>query len=1108
MTSGISSSQSERTSKIEDTTLDGITATSVRNASESLTAKHLVITVHGIRTFGEWQERLEALLKTADPDVEVYHYKYGYFSILAFITPFLRWLVTRRFRRELIHLAEKETWERIDIVAHSFGTHLAGWGLHGIRPKKRPNIHTILLAGSVLKAGFSWPDLVGTSVDRVVNDCGVRDKVLLLNQLVVLFTGMAGREGFSGMTGYNFRNRYFVFGHSGYFQVKGKPDESFMREKWLPILLTNDDIPLYPDPRPTTAMRGLITFLVHNAEPIKLVLWITPLLVVIIYVNQQRLEAERSAREALARQLAIQASINIERWPERGLLLAVDSVAESKRVDGTWLPEAEQALRDGLRKTAGGVLLPRHGGFVRTGAFDPLGRWFVTGGTDGVVRLWDPENLNAPPAELRTSENNDVWKLAFVENGRRLITGSLDRPAERLWDLSALDAEPDLLGPWRSVVIDPKGRWVATHERKLIQLRQLKKTNAKPLEINRHEVKAWSPLVTELAIDPNGQSLAAGYTDGTVRLWDISNPLLDSVVLRHYRCNQSLQAISFGGEGRWLAAQCGSWGVMLYDLSDKQDSAVRNRGIMLNVNEALQFDKSSSYTTINDVLIDPKGRWIAITSSNLIGLWDLTAPTDRPVILRGQNAYLTTLAFGPVGRWFATGYEDGATWLWDLDNLTSSPVFLRGHEDSIDSLAFDPRGELLVTIGGGTARLWNLSELYVEPRNLRRPEPDDDFVLTSVSIDVDGRWLAAAGYSNDVMLWDLAQSDWHPKVLRGHKGIVNKLAFAPKGRRLATAADDYTTRLWDLSDPDAEPIVLGGHPDYRVVSLAFDNEGRWLASGSKDGFIQLWDIANISPAANPVIYREEGHGVAVLAFDPKMRWLASGGVDGTTRLWNLTDSGAPTVILQGQVKGIGAIAFDPEGQWLATSGLDHTIRLWDLSSLHSEPLVLRGHKGNVSKLAFDPKGRWLATASVGGSIRVWDISDPEAEPLVLHGHEVSGIDARIYVLAFDREGQRLAVGGRNVVRVWALEHPNSAPIILPVDGDVWHGLAFDPKGRWLATVANKDTVRLWNLQVNKLVSLACQSAGRNLKCDEWRMLRGDVPYRPTCPHLPAPDNCQ
>jgi hypothetical protein len=50
-------------------------------------SSHLIITVHGIRTFGQWQERLERLVteSTNLDDVEFINYKYGYFSVLAFI---------------------------------------------------------------------------------------------------------------------------------------------------------------------------------------------------------------------------------------------------------------------------------------------------------------------------------------------------------------------------------------------------------------------------------------------------------------------------------------------------------------------------------------------------------------------------------------------------------------------------------------------------------------------------------------------------------------------------------------------------------------------------------------------------------------------------------------------------------------------------------------------------------------------------------------------------------------------------------------------------------------------------------------------------------------
>ena len=63
----------------------------------------------------------------------VINYKYGYLSIVAFILPFMRWFVVRRFRHFLASAVQSEGWDRIDLVGHSFGTHLIGWALYGLK---------------------------------------------------------------------------------------------------------------------------------------------------------------------------------------------------------------------------------------------------------------------------------------------------------------------------------------------------------------------------------------------------------------------------------------------------------------------------------------------------------------------------------------------------------------------------------------------------------------------------------------------------------------------------------------------------------------------------------------------------------------------------------------------------------------------------------------------------------------------------------------------------------------------------------------------------------------------------------------------------------------
>jgi predicted alpha/beta hydrolase family esterase len=205
-------------------------------------AKRIVVTVHGIRTFGQWQVRLRNLIKAADPDAVVVAYEYGYFSVLAFIVPIFRWLAVRAFRNKTRALARDYPGARFSFVAHSFGTHIVAHGLRNLRTDAPP-IDTIILCGSVLRSQFDWDKfLARIPARRVVNDCGVNDSVLVLSQLVVLFTGMAGRVGFYGFSGGTVFNRFFAGGHSHYFQPAGSDPDAFMRRNWLKLLTAEGEI--------------------------------------------------------------------------------------------------------------------------------------------------------------------------------------------------------------------------------------------------------------------------------------------------------------------------------------------------------------------------------------------------------------------------------------------------------------------------------------------------------------------------------------------------------------------------------------------------------------------------------------------------------------------------------------------------------------------------------------------------------------------------------------------------------------------------------------------------------------------------------------------------
>ncbi|MFZ1104022.1 MAG: hypothetical protein WAN86_14455, partial [Hyphomicrobiaceae bacterium] len=242
-------------------------------------ASHLVVTVHGIRTYGQWQERLEALVKASagGEAIQFSNYRFGIFSALSFAIPPLRWWRVRQFRRELMRLCELKGWTRIDLVGHSFGTYLIAWAIAGLPKDSKLSFHTVILSGSVLRSAFPWHEYLGRRILRLINDCGSRDGVLLLSQFFVFFTGMAGRSGFTGSTGESFRNRHSVFGHSGYFvDALRKPTDDYMREHWLPLLASDGPAAAFDLRPPPTPLDIAIETLATHAGIIKLVVYLTP----------------------------------------------------------------------------------------------------------------------------------------------------------------------------------------------------------------------------------------------------------------------------------------------------------------------------------------------------------------------------------------------------------------------------------------------------------------------------------------------------------------------------------------------------------------------------------------------------------------------------------------------------------------------------------------------------------------------------------------------------------------------------------------------------------------------------------------------------------------
>ena len=318
-------------------------------SGEQVPVTHIVVTVHAIRTYGEWQGRLEELvaerLRDSPPAARPLfcHYRYGFFSLLAFYFAPTRWLQVRRFRTDLERLIGRyPAVERIDIFAHSFGTYLASWAL-GAKPRSKtlPRVANLVLAGSVLRRTHPWLDWIDRRVSRVVNECGDLDHVLLLNQLVVPFAGAGGLLGFQTFETRDLVQRYFQIGHSGYFEPRGGDANWFLSRYWVPIICGPPGAPLEParEVKPLTALRGVRLFMLNSSTVLKLTLAGAMVAAAFAYILGLYRATEEQRQLAVAR-LAASNSAKLARMvndPTHDLSVAALLAVEALRR----LPEAE-----------------------------------------------------------------------------------------------------------------------------------------------------------------------------------------------------------------------------------------------------------------------------------------------------------------------------------------------------------------------------------------------------------------------------------------------------------------------------------------------------------------------------------------------------------------------------------------------------------------------------------------------------------------------------------------------------------------------------------------------------------------------------------------------
>ena len=542
--------------------------------------------------------------------------------------------------------------------------------------------------------------------------------------------------------------------------------------------------------------------------------------------------------------------------------------------------------------------------------------------------------------------------------------------------------------------------------------------------------------VTSVSFSPDGQTIASGSDDQTIKLWS-----RDGIELKTLRGHQGTVAnVSFSPDGQTIASS-----------SDDQTIKLWNR-------DGTQLKTLTGHTSaVTSVSFSPDGQTIASSSEDsTVKLWSHDGQALKT--LNGHLDKVYSVTFSPDSQLLATASWDFTVKLWQRDGTLLKT--LPGHNDRVMSVSFSPDGQTIATASSDkTIKLWRRDGTL-----LKTLEGHTDRV-TSLSFSPDGQTIASASFDQTIRFWKLDGS--LPLILQGHTGDVYKVSFSPDGQTIATASYDHTVRLWQRDGKAL--ITLKGHRD-RVWAVSFSPDGQTIATASWDKTIKLWR------RDGTLLGTLTGHSgwIMSVSFSPDGRTIASTGSDRSVILWNVSSKTLKqrwNTHHQGNVVDIrfSPVSVMPAGVGqpvsgampaglIATASDDKTVKLWSRNgSLLKE---LKGHRDEVNGISFSPDGKTIATASDDKTVKLWKLDGTLLRTLTGHTERVMSV-------SFSPDGSVMATAGFDkTVKLWRTSDGSPLQTFSGHTDWVWH-VSFSPDGKTLASASRDQTIRLWQLDSTK-----------------------------------------
>ncbi len=189
-----------------------------------------------------------------------------------------------------------------------------------------------------------------------------------------------------------------------------------------------------------------------------------------------------------------------------------------------------------------------------------------------------------------------------------------------------------------------------------------------------------------LAFSPDGQRIAVGSGDGTIKVWK-----LDGTLERSFQGHSAtVWIVAFSPDGKTIASGSGDATVKLWKLDGDPDRS-SYEGNPPKETAVLQEGLPRVGSGDSEALASLRPRGDAKGER---------ASPRRGTLLKtftGHTAAVWGISFSPDGKTIASGSVDNMVKLWKLDGTELAT--LRGHSSAVRSVEFSHDGTILASVG-------------------------------------------------------------------------------------------------------------------------------------------------------------------------------------------------------------------------------------------------------------------------------------------------------------------------------------------------------------------------------------------------------------------------